>query len=275
MALFDEIEARLTEAPGRAFELPGLTLRESAVLVPLFLRGDEPFVLLTLRTSTLRTHAGQISFPGGGRDPEDPTPLHTALRELDEELGISSNEVRVLGALDESPTTTGYRIWPYVGEIPAHGRYAPSEAEIAEILEVPLRFFLDPAHRRTELWPWRGEQHEVHFYDWGQARDLGRDRADRGGARREDRGAPLGGEAAALSCGPRSRDGRGEPPPRPVDGDARTGPRGAALGAGRERLSSAPRPMNLVLPSTLLRRLRSSRSAASSEGGHPFVRARG
>lgn len=168
MKLFDDIEQRLAQAPKRSFDLPGLNLRESAVLLPLFERGGEPYVLFTKRPATLRAHAGQISFPGGSSDPEDPTPLHTALRETQEEVGIPIDEVRVLGALDDCPTVTGYRIHPFVGVVPGHGGYTPSEVEIEEILEVPLAFLLDPKNRRVELWPWRGEQHEVHFYDWGR-----------------------------------------------------------------------------------------------------------
>ena len=83
-ALFDALEDRLASRPPRAVHLPRLVLRESAVLVPLLLREGAPHILFTKRPTTLRHHAGQYSFPGGSRDAEDATPLHTALRETRE-----------------------------------------------------------------------------------------------------------------------------------------------------------------------------------------------
>jgi 8-oxo-dGTP pyrophosphatase MutT (NUDIX family) len=165
-SFFDILEERLSSCPPRPLNLPGLVLRESAVLVPLFEREGEPHILFTRRPAHLRTHANQFSFPGGGRDPEDPTPLHTALRETEEELGIDRSRVRVLGMLDEVPTTTSFRIQPFVGVIPGDGQYRPSAEEVAFILEVPLTGLLDPAIQRTERRTVRGVDYDVHFYTW-------------------------------------------------------------------------------------------------------------
>lgn len=165
--LFDALEARLASRPPRAFDLPGLVLREAAVLVPLLLREGTPHILFTRRPSTLRHHAGQYSFPGGSRDSEDPNPLHTALRETREELGIDVSGVRVLGALDEVPTLTGFRIRPFVGVIPAGLEYRPNPDEVELILEVPLAHLMDPAVRRTERRRVRGLEYEVDFYTYG------------------------------------------------------------------------------------------------------------
>lgn len=165
--VFTELRQCLQRRPGRALNLPGLELREAAVLVPLFERGGEPWALFTKRPHTLRSHAGQISFPGGARDPEDETPLHAALRESWEELGIPPRRVEVLGMLDESPTITQYRIQPFVGVIPGDLQYRPSPVEIELIIEVPLSHLLRPGTRREELWRRNDEEHLVYFFDYG------------------------------------------------------------------------------------------------------------
>jgi 8-oxo-dGTP pyrophosphatase MutT (NUDIX family) len=165
--LFDALEARLASRPPRAVNLPGLVLREAAVLVPLLMREGSPHVLFTKRPTTLRHHAGQYSFPGGSRDSEDTTPLHTALRETREELGIDVSGVRVLGALDEVPTLTEFRIQPFVGVIPNGLEYRPNPDEVEFILEVPLTALMDPTLRRTERRKVRGVEYEVDFYTYG------------------------------------------------------------------------------------------------------------
>lgn len=167
LPLFEQLRERLRTQPGRALNLPGLALRESAVLVPLFERGGEPWALFTRRPATLRAHAGQISFPGGARDPSDPTPLHAALREADEELGIPPGAVEVLGMLDEAPTVTQFRIQPFVGVIPGDLQYRPNPAEIDVVIEVPLAELLRPEVPRTETWRRGGEAHLVYFFDYG------------------------------------------------------------------------------------------------------------
>lgn len=165
-ARWEELRAQLEQKPGRLLNLPGLTLRESAVLVPLFEREGVPHALFTRRPVTLRTHAGQISFPGGTRDASDATPLHTALREAEEELGIPPEAVKVLGLLDEIPTITEFRIAPFVGLIPGDLPYRPNPEEIAEIIEVPLPHLLDAATFRVEQFEVRGRPRDVYFYDY-------------------------------------------------------------------------------------------------------------
>jgi 8-oxo-dGTP pyrophosphatase MutT (NUDIX family) len=166
-ALFQALESRLSSRPARAVNLPGFALREAAVLVPVFERDGVPHVLFTRRPPTLRTHADQYSFPGGGRDAEDATPLHTALRETEEELGIDRRRVRVLGMLDEVPTISQYRVSPFVGVIPGDGQYRPSADEVAFILEVPLVSLLDPTILRVERKEIFGGERELYFYTYG------------------------------------------------------------------------------------------------------------
>lgn len=166
--MFEQLRRKLHADPGRALNLPGLELREAAVLVPLLERNGTPHVLFTKRPATLRSHAGQFSFPGGGREPSDETPLHTALRETQEEIGVPPERVTVLGMLNEAPTVTNFRIRPFVGVIPGDLTYRPNPDEIELILEVPLTVLLDPAAPRRELWRRGGREHEVYFFDYGE-----------------------------------------------------------------------------------------------------------
>ncbi len=114
--------------------------------MPLFLAVDgEPHAVLTRRRADLRRHAGEISFPGGRRDPEDRDLRETALREAEEEIGLARTEVRMLGELPPVSTfVTGYLIHPFVGLIPAGQssigqRWRPSPHEVDAVLELPLR----------------------------------------------------------------------------------------------------------------------------------------
>jgi 8-oxo-dGTP pyrophosphatase MutT (NUDIX family) len=112
----------------------------AAVLVPLFLAaGEEPHAVFTRRGTGLRRHAGEISFPGGRRDPDDASLSETALREAEEEIGLPRTEVRLLGELEPTPTwVTNYVIHPYVGLIPAGRIWEMSPNEVDAVLELPL-----------------------------------------------------------------------------------------------------------------------------------------
>jgi len=167
-ALFEELKGRLQKTPPRPLILPGLELREAAVLIPLFSRRGIPHVLFTKRTESLRNHAGQISFPGGARDESDRTPLHTALRETREELGIPPEAVDVLGLLEEIPTITQFRVLPFVGVIPSDFPYVVNAAEIEEIIEIPISHLLRPDIQRMQKREILGREREIYFYDYGK-----------------------------------------------------------------------------------------------------------
>ncbi|MCA2980065.1 MAG: CoA pyrophosphatase [Myxococcaceae bacterium] len=163
-AFFERLKVRLRTVPSKVMEAHGLTLKDAAVLAPLFWRGGEPWAYLTMRPLTLREHPGQIAFPGGARDAGDVTPLHTALRETKEELGLSPEHVSVLGMLGAMPTVTAYWVTPFVGVVPADTPLTPSEREIAEVLEAPL-------------WRLRRERRRVFeadrdAYVWGDGRHV-------------------------------------------------------------------------------------------------------
>lgn len=165
-ALFTQLATHLREHPGGPLDLPEVVLREAAVLVPLTVRAGVPVVVVTRRPDTLRRHAGQISFPGGVRDPQDVTPLHTALRELEEEVGVHSEQVQILGMLDEIPTITEFRVVPFVGRVEPGTVFHPNPTEIAEVIEVPLVALLEPARQRVEKRFIRGAERDIYFFEY-------------------------------------------------------------------------------------------------------------
>jgi 8-oxo-dGTP pyrophosphatase MutT (NUDIX family) len=114
-------------------------------------------VLLTQRTAHLRDHPGQISFPGGRVEPEDASPAHTALREAEEEIGLSSSNVEIIGYLPEYRTGTGFRITPVVAIVRPPFELHPDSFEVAEIYEVPLAFLMDPANHQQHVAHYRGK----------------------------------------------------------------------------------------------------------------------
>jgi 8-oxo-dGTP pyrophosphatase MutT (NUDIX family) len=123
------------------------------VLVPLLLApaDGEPHAVFTRRRTDLRRHAGEISFPGGRRDPDDTDLWETALREAEEEIGLPRAAVRLLGELPPTSTfVTGYMIHPYVGLIPAGLAWRISEREVDAVLELPLRV-LRESRTRTRI----------------------------------------------------------------------------------------------------------------------------
>lgn len=121
-------------------------LRQAAVLVPLVLRPEEMTVLLTRRTSDLPHHAGQVSFPGGGIDPEDRDAEAAALREAWEEIGLDPAKVKVIGRLRPYLTRTGFHITPVVGVIVPPFELTLAPREVAEAFEVRCSVVADPAN---------------------------------------------------------------------------------------------------------------------------------
>lgn len=131
---------------------PVASLRPAAVLTAIMARSGEPTVLLTRRSDRLRTHSGQVSFPGGRRDPQDHSAADAALREAEEEVGLARDQVEVIGYLDDYPTITRFLITPVVGLVRGSPQLRLDPGEVAEVFEVPLSVVLDPSrYRRREF----------------------------------------------------------------------------------------------------------------------------
>ena len=141
-------------------------LTPASVLVPIVLREAEATVLFTRRTAHLKNHSGQISFPGGRAEPEDPSPEHTALRETFEEIGLAAERVELLGRLGDYHTRTGYRITPVVGLVTPPFELSPDGHEVDEVFEVPLAFLLDPANHQRHSREFQGETRHFFAIPW-------------------------------------------------------------------------------------------------------------
>ncbi|CUA84355.1 8-oxo-dGTP pyrophosphatase MutT and related house-cleaning NTP pyrophosphohydrolases, NUDIX family [Chelatococcus sambhunathii] len=142
--------------------------RPAAVLVPIVTRSTGVNLLLTQRAAHLRQHSAQIAFPGGKMDPEDATPLTTALREAQEEIGLDRDHVRPLGYLDEYLSATGYRIVPVVGHVTPGFTLTVNREEVDEAFEVPLDFLMDAANHQRHSREWRGTLRHYYAMPFGE-----------------------------------------------------------------------------------------------------------
>jgi 8-oxo-dGTP pyrophosphatase MutT (NUDIX family) len=137
----------------------------AAVLIAITER-DDPGMLLLHRPSTMRSHPGQIAFPGGKLDPGE-TPVEAALREANEELGIPEDAVRVVGTSDIYNTHSGFEITPVVGVVPPDLKIVPNPTEVAQWFEAPARFVLDPANHQQQWVEWEGSMRAYYEIAWG------------------------------------------------------------------------------------------------------------
>lgn len=154
---------------------PHKTPVPAAVLMPLVVRDGHFTLLLTQRSAHLHDHAGQISFPGGRVDPEDADTVATALRETEEEIGLSRRHIEVVGQLPDYFTGTGFQVTPVVGLVHPPFDLAADDFEVAEIFEVPLPFLMNGANhqRRSAEFPGRSGRRSFyaipfeHYFIWG------------------------------------------------------------------------------------------------------------
>jgi 8-oxo-dGTP pyrophosphatase MutT (NUDIX family) len=159
----NELERRLArEWPARASaggeSGPAAPLRPAAVLVPLYARDGQLFTLFTKRTELVEHHKGQISFPGGVSEEEDANLWSTAVREAEEEVGIPSEGIRLLGELPRAVTVTGFEISPFVGAVPYPVEFRRQEGEVAEILQIPIAYLMDPQVVEERPVKWKGRE---------------------------------------------------------------------------------------------------------------------
>lgn len=170
MTLADKLAQALSAKPAQP-PLPGdmveavpLETVPAAVLIAVTDR-PEPGVILTLRRSDMRTHAGQIAFPGGRIDPGE-TAAQAAVREAWEELGLEPSHVALVGELDTYQTVTGYAVTPVLGIIPPDLPLSPHEREVADWFQAPLGHLLNPANHQRHCVLFEGRQRHYYRIDW-------------------------------------------------------------------------------------------------------------
>ncbi|MEL7490027.1 MAG: CoA pyrophosphatase [Pseudomonadota bacterium] len=164
-ALFSEINPHLVGE--KLFESRWSDIRkDAAVLVPIIAR-PEPTVMLTVRSSDMPSHAGQISFPGGRVHKEDTTRVETALREAEEEVAIPRGAVDVIGALGVHKGGLGFSVTPVVGVVPPETPFEPCPREVAEIFEVPLSFIANLDNHITEEREHKGVRYNMFAAPYG------------------------------------------------------------------------------------------------------------
>lgn len=184
----EEIERKLTRplpsevgliAGDHAFQAdwvdpdPELVLRDAAVLVPIVDRPEGLTVVLTKRADHLNSHAGQVSFPGGRVEESDGSAAAAALRETEEEIGLSRDFITIKGELERYRTGTGFSIRPVVGFVETGFTLDVHEGEVAAVFEVPLDFLMDPKNHLRHSAVWKGRRREYYampygeYYIWG------------------------------------------------------------------------------------------------------------
>lgn len=146
--------------PGMDFSAVGL--RDAAVLIPIVDHGSEASVILTRRTEALRSHSGQVAFPGGRIDPTDASPEEAALRETEEEIGLDRSFIDVIGRLPDYASGSGYLIAPVLGIVRPGFQLTINEDEVADAFEVPLSFLMQPQNHVRDSGVWQ-EQERFFF----------------------------------------------------------------------------------------------------------------
>lgn len=149
-----EYDARTVDAEGQA----------AAVLVPIVRHAEQPHLLLTKRAESLPKHPGQMSFPGGRREPFDHDYRDTAIREANEEIGVRPDHIELVGRLDDITTTSNFIVTPVVARIP-NRNYRPNDREVAEVTLIPIESFLDRSHYDHEFRERpNGDRYRVHYF---------------------------------------------------------------------------------------------------------------
>jgi len=169
-AIIKAVEQKLREALSRRRKQPIVDARlvPSAVLLPVYYREGQYYILLTQRTERVKEHKGQISFPGGARQEGDRTLLDTALRESAEEIGLAPGEVEVLGELDDTVTaTSNYIVSPFVGVIPWPYEFRVDGWEAEAIIEVPISALLDESSLSKKTEVTGGRKVTAYSYHYG------------------------------------------------------------------------------------------------------------
>jgi 8-oxo-dGTP pyrophosphatase MutT (NUDIX family) len=177
VTLADRLRAALAAPPveppleGDLPELRAQAHAEAAVLIPITDR-PAPGVILTVRREDMRTHAGQVAFPGGRVDMGE-DPVAAALREAHEEILLNPDAVKLIGAIEPYRTVTGYVVTPVIGVVPPDLPLEPHEHEVADWFEAPLAFLLDPANQHQQSALFQGRTRHYYEVVWNDRRIWG------------------------------------------------------------------------------------------------------
>lgn len=174
--LIDEIVARcepLSELSEFNPQQQSVTATPAAVFVPLVKRESEWQMILTQRSSNLKHHGGQISFPGGRADPEDESLLETAVRETVEEIGIERGQITLLARLPGFLTMSGFNVTPVIGTVASDHRITMNPAEVDAVFEVPVRHVLNTANIQPREAFYQGRARTYHLVQYEQYRIWG------------------------------------------------------------------------------------------------------
>jgi 8-oxo-dGTP pyrophosphatase MutT (NUDIX family) len=147
--------------------IEGSSRTRAAVLIPFYDNREKPHIIFTKRTDHVATHRGEICFPGGVMEDTDANLLHTALREVEEELAIPAANIEILGSLDEIRTvSSNFLVVPYVGYLNERVPFIPNEWEVSEVLEIPFEHFANPEIFHKEKRVVDHQEIPVYFYQW-------------------------------------------------------------------------------------------------------------
>jgi len=164
--LFEELNPDIAEHPF-FINRKKPALKDAAVLIPVVRRGDGHSIVMTVRSSDMPTHAGQIGFAGGRRHKEDADLLHTALREAEEEIGLPASAVDVIGSFGVHVGGLGFAVTPVIAEIDPDARLQACPREVAEIFEVPLDHYADLGNHGLEWREHEGVRYKMYAAPYG------------------------------------------------------------------------------------------------------------
>jgi len=143
-------------------------LRPASVFIPFYPDPDGLSLIFTKRPDHLESHSGQISFPGGSREPQDENDLATALRETHEEIGVDPSDIEVWGGLKSGPTRGScYWVTPFIGIIPFPYDFKISTYEVERLIIVPLAHLLDPENFSEDMYSWNNHTYQTQLYTYG------------------------------------------------------------------------------------------------------------
>ncbi len=165
---FDVVEHFLKNRPRRVIPLNGY--KPAASLVPIVFN-KKLHLLITRRADHLKNHPGQYSFPGGHIEEGDKAPLDAALRETEEEIGVRSSDIKILGRLDDVVSVTNFHLSPFLGIVPFMEHYPFDKNEVASVHIIPLNIFSEPP--RVAYYHWNGEKKKSYLYKYGEVEIFG------------------------------------------------------------------------------------------------------